>query len=164
MLAVQFTRFMLKIEAVTQEGQELDIIREMFASYQKELDENLCFQSFDAELANPLKKYAPPKGALFLAYWNDDTAGCIALQDIGDEVCEMKRLFVKPDFRKQKVGEALVNHLLQTAKQLGYNLMKLDTLQKLQPAIKLYRKLGFEETTAYYENPIAEVVYMEKIL
>jgi len=164
MLAVQFTSFMLKIKAVTQEGKGLDIIRELFSSYQKELGEDLCFQSFDAELLDPLKKYGPPRGVLFLAYWNDQVAGCIALQDIGDAACEMKRLYVTPELRKHKIGEALAGHLLNTAKQLGYNVMKLDTLQKLQPAIRLYQKLGFNITTAYYKNPIAEVVYMEKVL
>jgi ribosomal protein S18 acetylase RimI-like enzyme len=164
MLAVQFTGFMLTIQSIIAEGKELDLIRELFTNYQKELDEDLCFQSFDAELQNPLKKYAPPKGTLFLACWNNEVAGCIALQDLEGGVCEMKRLYVKPDFRKHKIGEALTLHLLKTAKDIGYTTMKLDTLQKLQPAIQLYKKLGFIETTAYYPNPIIGVVYMEKSL
>lgn len=164
MLAVQFTGFMLMIRSITTEGKELDLIRELFADYQKELDEDLCFQSFDTELQNPLKKYSPPKGALFLAYWIDEAAGCIALQDLGQNVCEMKRLYVKPDFRKHKIGDALTVRLLEIASVIGNKTMKLDTLQKLQPAITLYKKLGFTETTAYYPNPISGVVYMEKSL
>ncbi len=164
MLAVQFTRFMLTIQSITAEGEGLNMIRELFSEYQKELDENLCFQSFDDEMRDPLKKYAAPKGALFLAYWNDDVAGCIALKDLGNGSCEMKRLYVKPSFRKHKIGEALSIHLIAAAKGIGYTSMKLDTLQKLQPAIHLYKKLGFEETTAYYPNPISGVVYMEKTL
>lgn len=76
----------------------------------------------------------------------------------------MKRLYVKPAFRKHKIGEALAMQLLKTASASGYKVMKLDTLQKLQPAIKLYEKLGFRNTTAYYRNPISGVVYMERIV
>jgi ribosomal protein S18 acetylase RimI-like enzyme len=155
---------MLTIKAITTEGEELGIIRSLFRDYQHELNEDLCFQSFDDELQHPLNKYAPPKGALFLAYWNNDVAGCIALQDIGRGNCEMKRLYVKPSLRKHKIGEALAIKILHTAKSLGYSTMKLDTLQKLQPAIRLYKKLGFTETDSYYNNPIVEVVYMEKNL
>jgi putative acetyltransferase len=155
---------MLTIKAITTEGNELDMIRSLFADYQNELNEDLCFQSFDDELQDPLKKYGSPKGALFLAYWNDAVAGCIALQDIGNGSCEMKRLYVKPSYRKHKTGEALVQHLLKAAKNLDYQVMKLDTLHKLQPAINLYKKLGFNETGSYYHNPISGVVYMEKIL
>jgi putative acetyltransferase len=155
---------MLEIKAITSAGEELDIIRQFFKDYQAELAVDLCFQRFDAELLNPLKKYAPPSGALFLASWNREVAGCIALQDLGNRVCEMKRLYVRPPFRKHKIGEALVLQLLQTARELGYTTMKLDTLQKLQPAIMLYQKLGFHKTNAYYQNPNADVVYMEKML
>jgi ribosomal protein S18 acetylase RimI-like enzyme len=86
------------------------------------------------------------------------------MQDLGDNTCEMKRLYVKPGLRRHRIGEVLVVHLLGVAIQKGYAAMKLDTLQKLQPAIGLYKKLGFTATTAYYPNPIAGVVYMEKIL
>jgi ribosomal protein S18 acetylase RimI-like enzyme len=155
---------MLQIKAITAEGEQLNNIRGLFSSYLQELDENLCFQDFDNERSDPLKKYGPPAGALFLAYWNDEVAGCIALQDIGNGVSEMKRLYVKPSYRGYNIGEALAVHLVHTALQLGYHTMKLDTLQKLQPAIRLYKKLGFSETTAYYSNPIRGVVYMEKPL
>jgi putative acetyltransferase len=155
---------MLQIKAITAEGKELDIIRRLFADYQSELNEDLCFQSFEDELRDPLKKYGPPKGALFLAYWNNEVAGCVALHDMGNAVCEMKRLYVKPPFRKNQVGRALAVLILDTAREKGFQTMKLDTLQKLQPAIKLYEQLGFHETTAYYENPINGVVYMEKEL
>jgi putative acetyltransferase len=155
---------MLDIKAITSEGEELDIIRRFFKDYQAELEVDLCFQQFDAELLDPLKKYAPPSGALFLATWNNEVAGCIALQDLGHKVCEMKRLYVKPSFRKHRIGEALALRLLHTAKGLGYTTMRLDTLQKLQPAIKLYQKLGFHKANAYYQNPNADVVYMEKTL
>ena len=155
---------MLSIIAITQQRPELDIAIQLFKDYALELNADLCFQSFDAELADPLKKYGAPKGALFLAYYNNEPAGCIALQTLPDGSCEMKRLYVKPDSRKHKVGDALVQQLLETAKTLGYQKMKLDTLERLQAAISLYKKHGFLVTTAYYQNPLPEVVYMEKEL
>jgi len=142
-------------------------IRTLFQEYEKELDENLCFQSFEAELKDPLKKYGSPKGILYIAEWNHEVAGCIALTDISttlSTVCEMKRLYVRPQFRKHKIGKAMVEQLMKDAEELGYKTMKLDTLQKLQPAITLYKQYGFTETTAYYENPLPGVVYMEKQL
>jgi len=155
---------MLSIQSITTESAELDIIRQLFLDYQQELNEDLCFQSFEAELQHPLEKYGGAKGALLLAYWNNEVAGCIALCNLGNNVCEMKRLYVKPALRQHKIGQALAEEVLQQAKEKGYTTMKLDTLQKLSPAIQLYRKLGFTETTAYYHNPIAAVVYMEKTL
>ena len=159
---------MLAIKTVDREGKELDIIREFFAGYQKELDEDLCFQSFDAELKEPLKKYGPPTGIIYLAYYNDIPAGCIALMPLspgkGAGTCEMKRLYVLPAYRQYKIGRALIEKLLVTAAELGYHTMKLDTLQKLEPAIHLYKKYGFIETTSYYPNPLPGVVYMQKQL
>ncbi|HEX4956634.1 MAG TPA: GNAT family N-acetyltransferase, partial [Lacibacter sp.] len=119
----------------------------------------------EAELQNPLLKYGPPKGVLYIAQWNHEVAGCIALMPLAEPgVCEMKRLYVRPAYRKHKIGKALVDLLIADAKRLGYTKMKLDTLQKLQPAIQLYKQYGFVETTAYYQNPLAQVVYMEKEL
>lgn len=153
---------MVEIRPIIEEGEELDVIRELFADYQQELGEDLCFQSFEAELQDPLKKYN--KGAILIAYWNNEVAGCIALHELSPGTCEMKRLYVKPTFRKHKIGEALSIRLIEIAKRSGYHIMKLDTLQKLKPAIALYKKLGFEETNAYYQNPIRGVVYMQKML
>jgi putative acetyltransferase len=154
---------MLSIKSIIKESPELDIIRKLFADYQQELNEDLCFQSF-AELKDPLKKYEPGKGIVLLAYWNGEVAGCVALHHLDDASCEMKRLYVKPEYRKHKIGETLSLHLLNEARKLGFAIMKLDTLLKLQPAISLYRKLGFSETAAYYSNPITGVVYLQKKL
>lgn len=156
---------MLQIKQITQEGTDLNTIRQLFREYEKELDADICFQSFEAELADPLIKYGPPAGLLLLAYWNNDVAGCIALRKLNQPGhCEMKRLYVRPDFRKNKIGEKLAMELLTAAKEKGYTLMRLDTLYKLQPAIHLYEKLGFRKTEPYYLNPLPEVVYMEKSL
>jgi len=156
---------MLRIKHIIEEGKDLDVIRDLFREYEKELNEDICFQSFDEELENPLKKYGPPSGDLILAYWEDEIAGCIALARMKEQgVCEMKRLFVKPSFRKNKIGRILVEELLSSAKERNYEKMKLDTFLKLEAAIQLYRKFGFENISAYYNNPLPGVVYMEKQL
>jgi putative acetyltransferase len=157
---------MVAIKAVSTEGKELEIVRKLFADYQKELGEDLCFQSFEAELKEPLKKYGA--GVIYLALYNGEPAGCIALAPLADEngrkACEMKRLYVVPGLRQFGIGRQLVDALLDKARELGYGVMKLDTLGKLGPAIELYKNHGFRETTSYYDNPLPGVVYMEKEL
>jgi len=156
---------MLRIKHIIEEGKELEIIRDLFREYEKELDENICFQSFDEELRNPLKKYGPPTGDLVLAYWEEEIAGCIALARMKESgTCEMKRLYVKPSFRKNKIGRLLIEELLNSAKERNYKRMRLDTFLKLQAAIHLYQQFGFENISAYYDNPLSGVVYMEKAL
>lgn len=156
---------MLRIKHIVEEGGELDTIRELFREYEKELNEDICFQSFDEELKDPLKKYGPPSGDLILAYWEDEVAGCIALTKMKEDgACEMKRLFVRPGFRENKIGKILVEDLLVSAKEKNYRTMRLDTFEKLQPAIHLYKKYGFKNVSPYYNNPLAGVVYMEKEL
>lgn len=153
---------MLTIIQITEEGNQLNEARTLFKEYEQELNADLCFQSFEAELKNPLIKYSNPNGALLLAYWNNELAGCIALQALQEKgVCEMKRLFVRSFFRKLKIGEALANEIVQIAKQLGYSTIKLDTLKKLIPALELYKKMGFQITDAYYQNPLQDVVYLQ---
>ncbi|HLD52023.1 MAG TPA: GNAT family N-acetyltransferase [Sediminibacterium sp.] len=156
---------MLQIKHITTEGAELETARHLFKEYSDELAVDLCFQSFDAELKDPLKKYGQPHGSLLLAYFNGVAVGSVALQQLPEEgACEMKRLYVQPAFRKYKIGDALVAEIVKEAKRMGYSKMKLDTLERLQAAIHLYLKHGFEITTAYYHNPLPEVVYMEKVL
>jgi len=156
---------MLDIQKVTTEGPALESIKSLFKAYLEELNEDLCFQSFDSEIDNPLYKYSAPTGALYIAYYNAIAVGCIALQPLQEaHTCEMKRLYVALDYRKLGVGDALVKALLQEAQSLGYTTMKLDTLERLQAAIKLYLKFGFETVTAYYDNPLPSVVYMQKKL
>ena len=156
---------MLRIQHVIQEGSELDRIRELFREYEKELDEDICFQSFEAELNDPLKKYGLPDGDLVLAYWNDEVAGCIALTKMKDAgACEMKRLYVKPELRKNKIGRILIEELLNSAKERNYDRMRLDTFEKLEAAVHLYKQYGFKNISAYYDNPLEGVVYMEKEL
>lgn len=159
---------MLQINHIKEEGEEMNIIRQLFREYEKELNENLCFQNFETELKEPLKKYGPPSGDLLLAYWSNEpdsyrVAGCIAFTKTkADGVCEMKRLYVKPEFRKNKIGRALVEELLISAKEKNYEKMRLDTFTKLSSAIRLYENFGFKNIQPYYHNPHPGVVYMEK--
>jgi putative acetyltransferase len=156
---------MLDIQKVATQGPALESIKILFNAYLQELNEDLCFQSFDSEIDNPLYKYSAPTGALFIATYNATPVGCIALQPLLDAgTCEMKRLYVDPEYRKFGIGDALVKALLQEAKTMDYTLMKLDTLERLQAAIKLYQKFGFETVNAYYDNPLPGVVYMQKEL
>lgn len=155
---------MLTLKHITQESADLETARHLFKEYSIELGVDLCFQSFDEELKNPLKKYGAPKGSLVLAFWDGKSVGTVALQEIEQGVCEMKRLYVQAEYRKFGIGEQLVDAILKDAKLLGYQIMKLDTLERLKPAIALYLKYEFVITTAYYDNPLPEVVYMEKPL
>lgn len=137
----------------------------LFLEYAAELNVDLCFQNFSKEVEDPLSKYGPPAGALFIAFFNNEVAGCIALQPINQEhACEMKRLYVRPVFRKEGLATSLVQTLIERAKELRYKKMVLDTLDKLVPAIKLYKIHGFVETASYYQNPLPGVIYMAKDL
>lgn len=154
---------LISIQHISEENPQLLTIKQLFGEYLTELNEDLCFQHFDEELDNPLLKYGPPKGCLLLALWKGETAGCVALQPIDQPgVCEMKRLYVKPAFRKHGIGDELVKQILANAISLGYKKIVLDTLSRLVPAINLYEKYGFVHTSAYYDNPLQKVVYMEK--
>ncbi len=156
---------MIQLEHITETHAGLATVRQLFLDYQQELNADLCFQSFEAELKDPLKKYGAPHGSLILAYYHDQPAGCVALQPLTElGVCEMKRLYVVPAFRKYGIGRQLVQAIVDDANTLGYHTMKLDTLDRLQPAIQLYRQFGFTDASAYYANPLEGVVYMQKQL
>jgi putative acetyltransferase len=160
----EINKAMIEIRHIESDGVETNIIRQLFTEYAAGLDENLCFQGFEEELQNPFKKYAEPEGCLLLAYWKGEAAGCIALQPLENAVCEMKRLYVRPAYRSYGIAYQLVDVLLKDARRKGYKKMVLDTLEKLQPAITLYTKFGFKNTSPYYYNPLNSVVYMEKEL
>ncbi|MGM0704809.1 MAG: GNAT family N-acetyltransferase [Bacteroidota bacterium] len=146
---------------------ELDMTRQLFRNYAEELNVDLCFQDFEAELQELPGPYASPQGTILLAYRSDTDApeqavGCVALQPLPDDgMCEMKRLYVVPEARGEGWGRTLAEAILTEARHRGYTRMRLDTLASLHAARALYRKLGFKEITAYYENPLSDVIYME---
>ena len=143
---------------------DTDTIRTLFREYEAFLGVDLCFQSFEEELRTLPGKYAEPKGRLYLALCDGEAAGCIALRPNGETACEMKRLFVREKYRGLGIGELLAKQLVSDAKEIGYQTMRLDTLESLTSAVALYRKLGFVQTDPYYHNPYEGVVYLELLL
>lgn len=152
-------------EITSADDTRMSIVIRLFSQYLIELGEELGFQQVDAELENPMKKYGPPAGALLLAYIDGQPAGCVALQPLPEkDTCEMKRLYVLPEFRGYKLGRVLAEAIVQKAADMGYHTMMLDTLERLQSAIALYQRMGFTGTAPYYNNPLEGVVYMQKAL
>jgi GNAT superfamily N-acetyltransferase len=137
-------------------------IRELFLEYAQSLGFSLCFQSFDKELAGLPGDYAPPHGRLLLAEYEGSPAGCVALHKLEPEICEMKRLYLRPQFRGKGLGRVLADAIITEARSIGYKRMRLDTVEPVMGnAVVLYRLLGFKEITPYRENPIAGAMYME---
>lgn len=156
----------MKIEIVQAETPaQIEQARELFREYEAWLGLKLCFQNFDEEVANLPGKYSKPNGRLFLAFSDEKLAGCIALRKLEDGVCEMKRLFVRSDFRGRKIGNILIEKLIEEAAGIGYRKMRLDTYPpKMPEAVRLYKSHGFREIPAYYHNPYGETLFMEKDL
>jgi len=135
--------------------------RTLLLEYADSLGVDLSFQNFDRELSDFPASYLPPAGALLLASHENRLAGSIALRRLDDGICEMKRLYVRPDYRGKGVGRALALAIIDTAKGMGYGHMRLDTLPGMEDAQRLYRALGFREIAAYYDNPIPGTRYLE---
>ncbi|WP_341225008.1 GNAT family N-acetyltransferase [uncultured Arcticibacterium sp.] len=147
------------------ESTEMETVRTLFKDYAKELNVDLCFQSFDEELKKLPGVYAEPEGCILVVEDNDSSLqGVVGLKKLEEGVCEMKRLYITPEFRKGGNGRKLANALLEEAKVKEYKIMKLDTIERLAPAVKLYKELGFEKTKAYNYNPDATVLYFQKKL
>jgi GNAT superfamily N-acetyltransferase len=136
--------------------------RELFLEYAKSLGFSLCFQNFDRELAELPGDYAPPQGRLLLAEYEGQYAGCVALHKLETGICEMKRLYLRPQFRGKGLGRLLANRIIAEARHIGYRRMRLDTVEPvMKDAVAMYRKLGFVEIASYCANPIVGALYME---
>lgn len=150
---------------VADTAEQLAQVRELFVDYARSLAVDLCFQNFDAELASLPGEYAAPGGALLLALVDGLPAGCVALRPLADvdhtNACEMKRLFVRPAFRRFGLGRQLAGRLLDLATEAGYSTLLLDTLDDMEAARGLYAALGFVEVPPYYYNPVPGAHYLK---
>jgi len=138
---------------------QLASIRALFLEYAASLEISLCFQNFEQELAGLPGSYAPPTGRLLLAQSGGEPAGCV--RKIGEGMCEMKRLYVRPAWRGRGLGRALARAAIEEACEIGYGSVRLDTLASMSSAISLYQALGFHRIGAYYANPCEDAVFME---
>ena len=143
---------------------EINVVRTLFEEYAAELDMDLGYQRFADELVDLPGAYAPPRGRLLIAWLGDEAAGCVALRPLADDVCEMKRLYVRPAFRNNGLGKQLAEAIIAEARQIGYATMRLDTVPKLEAATRLYESLGFTRRDAYYNTPVPETIFMERKL
>lgn len=146
-----------------QSAEHYAVARTLFVEYAEQLGHDLCFQRFDQELESLPGAYAPPTGRLLLATRSDEWIGCVGLRgfEASATICEMKRLYVRPSFRRQGIGRRLAEEVIRAARTIGYQRMRLDTLRAMEPARALYRLLGFCEIAPYYHNPIDDVVFYE---
>jgi ribosomal protein S18 acetylase RimI-like enzyme len=136
---------------------DVTIVRELFLEYGRSIGVDLAFQDFEHEVATLPGDYDP----ILVAHWNSEPAGCVALHAIDPPVCEMKRLYVRPQFRGHRIGHALAERIIAEARGRGFERMRLDTLPTMREAIPLYTSLGFREIEPYRFNPIAGTKFME---
>lgn len=147
-------------------AEDMATLRALFLEYQDWLQVDLCFQDFETELATLPGAYAPPGGALWLAHVDGELAGCIGFRPhdgprAGEAACEMKRLWLRPPYRRFGLGRRLARTCIEAARAVGYRTMCLDTLSFMDAARTLYADLGFHEIPAYYDNPLDDVRYLE---
>ncbi len=150
------------MEATTAE--DYAVGRILIEDYAAALDVNLCFQNFSEEISNLPKIYGPPGGCLLLARANGKAVGCVAVRNQSGAACEMKRLYMKPEYRGAGLGRRLAENAIRKARQLGYARMVLDTLPSMAEAQSLYESLGFREIEGYYQNPVQGVRYLAREL
>ncbi len=142
--------------------EHIEQARTLFLEYGRSLGFSLCFQSFDEELKSLPGAYGPPSGRLRLARYAGHAAGCVALRKLEAGICEMKRLYVRPGDRGRGLGRLLVEGIITEARAIGYERMRLDTIESaMKDAIALYRRMGFEEIAPYSVIPLEDALWME---
>jgi len=152
------------IVSVAAPGTDLDTVRDLFLEYAGSLNFNLCFQDFDTEIEGLPGRYAPPAGKLLLARSGTVVAGCIGVRPLDDGRCEMKRLYVREQFRGAGLGRQLAEQAITFARSAGYARMVLDTLPQMMAATHLYRELGFVRCAPYYDNTPINSTCLELVL
>jgi putative acetyltransferase len=143
---------------------DIEQVRSLLREYSAWLQVDLCFQGFEEELAGLPGDYAPPRGELLVADSGEDLAGCVALREIDTSTAEMKRLYVRPQHRGTGLGKRLALAIIEKARTLGYERLRLDTLPQMGDAQRLYESLGFYEIAAYRENPVPGARFLEKVV
>ncbi len=164
MLLMRRTLIMNKVIYEDYSEKGILTVRELFIEYAHSLGFPLDFQDFDRELENLPGEYAPPVGCIFLCRVDDKIAGCIALRKLEEDICELKRMYVREGFRGKEIGRILAEKVIDRARKIGYKKIRLDTLDYMKTAIKIYKELGFRKIDAYRYNPFDNAVYMEKNL
>ena len=154
---------MLRIGEIERK-KDLNEVKKLFGDYASALGISLDFQGFDQKLANFPGDYSLPDGSLLMALWEGEVAGCVALRKFANGICEMKRLYTKPQFRSLGIGRALCEAIIVRARRIGYERMRLDTLPSMETARELYASLGFTEIEPYRYNPIEGAHFMELVL
>ena len=145
-------------------GQDLGEARKLFLEYASSLGFDLSFQKFDEEIARFPGEYSSPQGCILIALEDGAVAGCVAMRKIDEGICEMKRLYVRPEFRRRGLGKALALEIVEEARRAGYERMRLDTVPSMAEAIALYRLLRFNTIGPYRHNPIEGALFMELAL
>ena len=140
--------------------QDLPAVRELFREYAGGLSIDLGFQGFEAELAELPGKYSPPAGRILLAWRGTDAVGCVALRPVDDSTCEMKRLYLRPQARGERLGRRLAERVCDEARAAGYSRICLDTIPSMAAAVALYRSLGFKPTEPYVFNPVPDALFL----
>lgn len=143
---------------------EFETGRQLFREYTESMGLDLGFQGFEAELESINIQYNAPRGALILAYCDGNPVGCTGIREIDNTTAELKRMFVKPEYRGMKIGANLLIMALELAKGMHYEKIRLDSLETMKEARKLYDSFGFYEIGPYRFNPLPGPVFMEKIL
>lgn len=134
---------------------------QMLIEGESEFKNYLKLQNYDRETENLEEKYGPPYGRLYIAFFDGNVAGCIALRKLDNDNCEMKRLYVKPEYRGKNIGSFLVKHIIQEAKLIDYKHILLDTLPFLETAISMYKRYGFYEIESYNNSPMDNLIYLK---
>lgn len=140
---------------------EFKAAKNIFIEYSKSLGFDLSFQDFSDELNQLDTRYHQPKGDLILAYVDSRLAGAVAVHEFEPGIAEMKRLYVRDDFRKLGIGQELVARIVASAKDLGYNAIRLDTLKSMMGALRIYHAAGFKNIDPYRFNPLDGAEYLE---
>jgi ribosomal protein S18 acetylase RimI-like enzyme len=138
--------------------------KELLCEYIKWLDQDLSYQNIDDELSNFPEKYKEPFGAFIIAKIDENIIGCVGLKKLDDKICEMKRLYVRDSFKGKGIGKLLTEKIIEEARKKNYNKIRLDTFKKMEAALGIYYKIGFQKIAPYYHNPNEGAVFLEKTL